>query len=180
MVKRVAGWYRERQRKTRMLLATLVVLCVVMSGAYLGRGVIARHIATTMTVTVTCAQSNDVCSGAGEVVFHHTYGPLDAQDAQWRLMLETDSYSFRNRGSILEGGLNLRYHLVFTCLGYTVETADTWADSIPESWVISSPGMAQPSTRIDWNGSVMAEIVRDSGGHMPSPSDPNWRPTAGS
>ena len=72
MVKRLAGWYRERQRKTRMLLATLVVLCVVMSGAYLGRGVIARHIATTMTVTVTCAQSNDVCSGAGEVVFHHT------------------------------------------------------------------------------------------------------------
>lgn len=179
MVKRLAGWYRERQRKTRMLLATLVVLCVVMSGAYLGRGVIARHIATTMTVTVTCAQDNDVCSGAGAVIFHHTYGLLDAQHAQWRLTLETDSPSFRNQGSILEGGLNLRYHLVFAFFGQTVETADVGAESVPEEWVISSPGMAQPSTRIDWNGSVMTEIASDCGGHMPLPSDLNWRPTAG-
>lgn len=176
-LQKLAARYKRAPVVVRLFLAALA-LCVVIAGAYWGRYVVARHIATSITVTATCTQINDVCPAGGVVVFHHTYGPLLAQDAQWLLTFETSSPSFRNQSSIMDGGLNLHYHLAFTFLGLPVETADVIAESIPEYWTVSSPGMAQPSSRVAWDSSIMREIANGSGGSIPSPSDPNWKPVA--
>lgn len=184
-LQRLKSSYKQSPIVLRSFMVALAI-CVAMAGAYLGLRAVVMRVADHMTVTVSCTQSHDGCV-AGEVIFQRTFGWSLTSDAQRRLNGETmpyssSPYSSRMISGIMVGGLNLHYHFAFSLAGVLVETADVTAESVPEFYIISSLGMQQPGSPIGWGAGadIMGQIAQASGGIIPSPSDPNWRPAPGS
>lgn len=186
-MKRITGWYRGKRRRTRILLAALVVL-LCMGSVYWGVREAAIRIADHLTVTATCTQTNTACPTVGAVIFQHTFGRTLAADAEHILNDETVSMSpfdFRIGGSTLDGGSNWHYHLAFTWRGILVETMDVTCEALPEYYTISALGLVAPwrvesSSSGLYYGSVMDHLSNDSGGVIPPPEAKTWPPAAGS
>lgn len=160
MVKRVtgrlSGWYHARRRTARLLLAALPLVILVGLGWWGVRNMALRS-ADHLTVTITPI-------GGGGVIWQHTFGQKDAQQAQDLLNNRTIAAGpFSRSYGMVPTGADWHYHLAFTWHGILIETADTRIDIIPEVYAISSLGL--PDLGVHWANSfsLLASIAPEHG-----------------
>lgn len=170
---RISGWYRERRRRTRILLIALPLLILVGLGWWGARDMALRA-ADHLTITITRISADDG-GPAGSLVWRHTFGQKQATQAQDLLNNYTTAVGPFSpmRGQVLVPGGNWRYHLAFTWHGTLIETADVRLDAAPESYAISSLGI--PDLDLHWTDgtSLLATITPDQGISIPLP--PGYR-----
>lgn len=184
MLKRLTDWYQGRRHRTRIRLAALV-LFMVLASAYLGVRAAALRSADHLTVTVT-RTSISPDGPAGSIVYQQIFGRSLAAQAEHLLNDETTAHLALpligklvgpREGIQPYGGRNWHYHLAFTWHGVLVETADVTCDVAPESYTLSALGLPslwrrEPKAPTGGFGSIVEQLVKDSGGSIPPPTAP--------
>lgn len=169
-MKWLAGWWHAKRRRTRVLLAALV-LVICLGGSYLGLRDAAHHSADHLTITVT-----PDAQGHLTPIYRHTFGPSLTGEAEHLLNdVATPISTFTSLPDNLSGYSSplWHYHLAFTWHGVLIETADMIYDGEFEIYTISALGLPEPQKRTATSSSdrypILTSLMLDSLWAIPSP-----------
>ncbi|HKV85223.1 MAG TPA: hypothetical protein VJN88_11755 [Ktedonobacterales bacterium] len=169
-MRRLTGWYRNRRRRTRAVLAALA-LVICLGGVYYGVREVALRNADHLTITVT-----PDAQGHQAPIYRHTFGPSLTAEAEHLLNnVATPISDFSDLPDNLTGysGPLWHYHLAFTWHGVLIETADMLYDGLFEIYTISALGLPEPHKRTATSSSdrypIITSLILDSGFSIPLP-----------